>query len=106
MGPALAAANVPVEVMPVDRRVVVISLVAIALAGVAAVVAQGLMRLIWLITNISFHGVASLAPGNPPHSNLRTPMGNHVGLWVILIPAIRGLIVGLMTRYRPPSNRR
>src|SRR5439155_6597153 len=91
MEDALAAANVPVEVMPVDRRVVVISLVAIALAGVAAVVAQLLMRLIWLITGVAFHGTWSLKPS--------TPLDNHLGLWVIIIPVIGGIVVGLMARY-------
>src|SRR5204863_7641370 len=28
-----------------------------------------------------------------------TPMGNHLGLWVILVPALGGIIVGLMARY-------
>ena len=91
MGPALEAANVPVESMPVDRRVVVISLLAIALAGLAGVVAQGLMRLIFLITNLSFHHTFSFR-----HA---TPMGHHLGLWVILVPVIGGLLVGMMARY-------
>src|SRR4051812_5736562 len=56
LGPALEAAQVPIEVMPVDRRVVLISLIAIGLAAVAAVVAQVLMHLIWFITGAAFHG--------------------------------------------------
>jgi H+/Cl- antiporter ClcA len=99
MGPALAAADVPVTSLPVDRRVVIISFVAVALAAVAALVAQVLMRLIFLITNISFHGTFSFARGQLPENTLGTPLGNHLGLWVIAVPVIGGIIVGLMARY-------
>jgi H+/Cl- antiporter ClcA len=91
MGPALEQANVPVASLPVDRRVVLLSLVAIALAGAAAIVAQILVRLIWLITGIAFHGRFSFERA--------TPLGNHLGLWVIVVPAIGGIIVGFMARY-------
>ncbi len=91
MSDALAAARVPVRVQPVDRRVVWITVVAIGVAGVAAVVAQGLMRLIWLITGIAFHGLVSLRP--------QTPLDHSLGWWVIIVPAVGGLIVGLMARY-------
>lgn len=91
LGPTLEAANVPVEFMPVDKRVVFISVLAIILAGIAAIVAQVLMRLIWLITGIAFHGRFSFEPS--------TPMGHHLGLWVIIVPVIGGVIVGFMARY-------
>lgn len=91
MGPALREANVPVESSLVDRRVVLISALSIVLAIVAAVVAQGLIHLIWFITNLAFYGRFSFASTTPPQENL--------SLWVILIPVIGGLIVGLMARY-------
>jgi H+/Cl- antiporter ClcA len=99
MGPTLSAANVPVESMPVDRRVVLISLICVALGGMAALVAQVLMHLIWFITNISFHGLFSFEHGTPPVNNLGSPMGNHLGWWVIIVPALGGVIVGYMARY-------
>jgi H+/Cl- antiporter ClcA len=92
LGPALAAANMPVEGMPVDRRVVLISLVAIAVAGVAALVAQGLIWLIGWITNICFHGDFNI-------HDRGTPLGNHLGWWVVIVPALGGVIVGIMARY-------
>ncbi len=91
MGPALESAHVPVASLPVDRRVVLLSAVAVGLAAVAALVAQALMRLVWFITGLSFHGRFTFAP--------TTPMGHHLGLWVIVVPVIGGLIVGIMARY-------
>jgi len=91
MGPALAQVNVPAESSLVDARVVLISLLSIGLAVVAACIAQGLMRLIWLITNLSFFGTFS--------ASNTSPAGNALGLWVIGIPVIGGIIVGFMARY-------
>jgi H+/Cl- antiporter ClcA/CBS domain-containing protein len=91
MGPTLESAHVPIVSMPVDRRVVALSFVAIGLAGAAAIIAQVLQRLIWLITNISFHGQFSFR-----HS---TPMSHNLGLWVIVVPIIGAIIVGFMARY-------
>jgi H+/Cl- antiporter ClcA len=99
LGPALAAADVPVEAMPVDRRVVLISLISIGVGASAAVIAWLLLHLIWLITNISFHGSFTFAHGTPPGDPMGTPMGSHVGWWVVIIPAIGGVIVGYMARY-------
>jgi H+/Cl- antiporter ClcA len=99
MGPSLEQSHVPIASMPVDGRVVLISGVAIVLAAVAAVVAQILMHLIWFITNVSFHGTFSFEHGAPPQSVLGTPMGHHLGLWVIIVPVIGGIIVGFMARY-------
>ena len=59
MGPALEAADVPMRSGLVDRRTVYICLLCIVLAVVAALTAQVLVRLIVLITNISFYGKPS-----------------------------------------------
>ena len=53
----------------------------------AGLIGQILLRLIGLITNLSFYG------------QFASPTGNHLGLFVIVVPAIGGLIVGLMARY-------
>ncbi|MEO6906968.1 MAG: chloride channel protein, partial [Abditibacteriaceae bacterium] len=50
-----------------------------------------LKALIGLITNFAFYGRYSY--------KLITPFDNHLGLWVIPIPIIGGVIVGLMARY-------
>src|SRR5215471_11369314 len=72
MGPAMAVANVPVRAALVDRRVAFISLLAIVLALLAACVAQILMGMIGLITNLSFHGRWSF--------EMTSPADNHLGL--------------------------
>jgi H+/Cl- antiporter ClcA len=63
--------------------------------AIAGLVAQGLLELIYLFTNIFFYGKFSFAITNPSH--------NHLGLWVILIPAIGGLLVGIMIHYWEPT---
>lgn len=91
MSAALQSVHATPATRGVDRRVLRIAMLAVLLAAVAAMVAQALMRLVWLITGISFHGVVSIEP--------QTPIGNRLGVWVIIVPAIGGLIVGLMARY-------
>ena len=62
---------------------------------VAGLVAQGLLELIQLFTNIFFYGKFSFVYSNPAH--------NHLGLWVILIPPIGGLLVGVMIHFWEPT---
>jgi H+/Cl- antiporter ClcA len=87
----LSAAKVPRKSTLVDKRVVLICVVSIVLAVAAALIAQFLTALIGLVTNFSFYGRWSTA--------FSSPADNHLGLWVILIPAIGGLIVGAMARW-------
>jgi len=68
-----------------------ISLLAIGIAFAAGVIARLLVSLIALATNIAFRGRFSFDPV--------TPAGHHLGLWVVLVPALGGIIVGLMARY-------
>jgi len=89
--PTLAAVRAPLQSPAVNRRVVYISLLSIVVAGGAGLVAQALTRLIGLITNISFYGRFSTAFTSPAY--------NHLGLWVIGVPVVGGIIVGLMARY-------
>lgn len=72
-------------------RVIPISALAIVIGVVSAYVALALLRLIGFFTNLFFYGRAQ--------TNLVSPAGHHLGLWVILVPVIGGLIVGLMARY-------
>lgn len=94
LGPALAAVNAPVQSSLVDRRVLLIGAVATGLAVVAALIAQGLIRLISLITHLAFYGQFSdsLTDG-------ASPAHHHLGLWVIVVPIVGAIIVGLMARY-------
>lgn len=68
-----------------------LSLWAILLAVATGFIAQALIGLIGLITNISFYGRFSTA--------FVSPAGNHLGWLVLFVPVIGGLIVGVMARY-------
>ncbi len=91
LGPTLDDALVPSERSVIDRRVVVLSGLCVLLGVVAALMAQVLVHLIALITNISFYGRVSFETVGPA--------GSQLGLWVIGVPVVGGVIVGLMARY-------
>ena len=91
IGPALAGAAVPAESSLIDRRTVAVCGLAVLLAGAAALVAQGLVRVIWLATHLAFYGRFSFDPVTPPQSD--------PGWHVLFVPVVGGLIVGLMARY-------
>ncbi len=74
-----------------NPRVILISGMAIAIGFVSAFIALILLRLIGLFTNLFFFGRWGTA--------LVSPAGNHLGIFVILVPVIGGLIIGLMARY-------
>jgi CIC family chloride channel protein len=91
MGPALENVRAPTVLEPVDRRVVLISGVAILLAIAAGFVAQLLTRLIHFFTNLAFFGRLSIEPVSPADNTL--------GPWVVLVPVVGALVVGVMARY-------
>jgi H+/Cl- antiporter ClcA len=71
------------------------SALALVVGFIGGLVAQGLLELIYLFTNISFYGKWSFAITYPVH--------HHLGAWVILIPPIGGLLVGIMVYYWEPT---
>ena len=73
------------------KRLLMISALAVFIGACISIVAKLLVYLINLITNISFHQQFSIA-----HSS---PATNTYGWFVIFIPAIGGIIVGLMALY-------
>ncbi len=73
------------------KRLFTISALAALVAICISFVAKLLVYLIDLFTNISFYGSFSIEPSSPAN--------NTYGLFVIIIPAIGGLIVGLMAFY-------
>ena len=75
---------------PVSRRVFYLSLQVVINAVIIGLVAKLLVALINLITNISFYGSFSFEENGPAH--------NQLGWWVVIIPVIGGLIVGIMAR--------
>src|SRR5580704_16418898 len=75
----------------VTARVLPISGLALAIGGLASVVALALLRLIGLFTNLFYFGRWSTA--------LVSPSGNHLGYFSVLVPIGGALIIGFMARY-------
>lgn len=73
------------------RRTLYISLLGLVNAVLIGFIAKGLIHLISFVTNLSFFGTLSLHESSPSN--------NQLGLWVIVVPVIGGLIVGLMARF-------
>jgi H+/Cl- antiporter ClcA len=64
---------------------------AVAIGIVSGFVAPALTHLIGFFTNLSFYGRFS--------ASFISPAGNRLGIFVIIIPVIGGIIVGLMARF-------
>jgi chloride channel protein, CIC family len=78
-----------------EPTVAITSAYAVIVGFIAGLVAQGLLELIYLLTNVFFYGKWSFAITYPVH--------NHLGAWVILIPPIGGLLVGIMVQFWEPT---
>src|SRR6185369_15606053 len=74
-----------------DTRILILTLMALVIGVSSAIIAALLVRLIALVTNLAFFQRLSIADS--------VPATNTLGAWVILVPAIGGLIIGLMARY-------
>lgn len=74
-----------------NNRILFVSFLSVLLGAAAGVVAKILTSLIGLITNLSFYGKFSFAFTSPKY--------NALGLYVIIVPIIGAVIVGLMARY-------
>jgi CIC family chloride channel protein len=72
-------------------RLVPMSVAAIAIGVLGAVVALALLELIGLFTNLFFFGRWD--------TRMVSPAGNQLGLLVVAVPVAGALIVGLMARY-------
>lgn len=88
---ALVSENFPQKKGENKKRILIISALALLLGICVSLIAKFLILLLNLITNISFYGRFSLE-----HA---TPVGNSLGIFVIVIPALGGIIVGFMTIY-------
>jgi len=78
-----------------EPPVVKTSAFALLVGFLGGLVAQGLLQLIYLFTNIFFYGTWSFQITYPVH--------HHLGAWVIVIPPIGGLLVGLMIYLWEPT---
>jgi CIC family chloride channel protein len=72
-------------------RVIPISLLAIVIGFIAALVAWSLLRLIGFFTNLFYFGRVDFA--------MTSPALNHLGIYAIAVPVLGSIIVGLMARY-------
>jgi H+/Cl- antiporter ClcA/CBS domain-containing protein len=72
-------------------RVLPIAALAVVIGVFSAFVAAALLKLIGFFTNIFFFQRAGTA--------LVSPAGHHLGPFVIVVPVIGGLIIGVMARY-------
>jgi len=87
----LRATDMAIEPVSQKNRVLIISVLSFLIAVAISVVAKVLVYLINAVTNLSFYGTLSVANTSPANNSL--------GPWVIVIPAIGGIIVGLMALY-------
>src|SRR5271165_4507485 len=76
---------------PVQFRIVLVSFLAAAIGLIGGVVAFILYKLIGLFTNLFFFHRWSTAFASVGQ--------HHLGAWVILVPVVGGLIVGVMAKY-------
>jgi H+/Cl- antiporter ClcA/CBS domain-containing protein len=90
-GATLDYANVPQQSILVDRRIILVSALAVLLGIACGYMAQLLQNVIGFITTISFYG--------KPSFDAAPMVDNHMGLWIIVIPVLGGIIVGLMARF-------
>jgi len=74
-----------------DRRILLLSVMAIVVGVLSAITAKALVWLIAVFTNLTFYQRFS--------SDFISPTNHHLGIFVIFAPVIGGLIIGLMARY-------
>ncbi|PRC93182.1 chloride channel protein [Solimicrobium silvestre] len=74
-----------------DKRLLKISCIAIAIGACGTLAAWLLLNLIRLFTNLFFYQAFSFVT--------RSPANHHLGAWVICLPVLGGLIVGLIARF-------
>jgi chloride channel protein, CIC family len=74
-----------------NHRVLLLSAMSLIIGAFSALVAYGLIWLITAITNLAFYHQLSVAPA--------LPQGNHLGYWVVLVPVVGAIIIGLAARF-------
>lgn len=89
--PTLEAENIDPKPINNKNRIITISALAIGIAVCISFIAKLLVYLINMVTNLAFHSNFSVSPSSPATHSL--------GIWVIIVPVIGGLIVGLMALY-------
>jgi H+/Cl- antiporter ClcA len=72
-------------------RLIPIAALAMVVGAVAAYVSWALLALIGFFTNLFFFQRVGTA--------LVSPAGHHLGPWVVAVPVLGGLVIGLMAKY-------
>lgn len=78
-------------------RLVRVSLLAILIGVLAGIAAKLLDALIGLVTNLTFYGRVS--------PEIVSPLASQLGVLIIFVPALGGLLIGLMAKYGTPLVR-
>lgn len=91
MGVVIEGARMPLERSLIDRRTVFICAMAVGLAIATGFIAQLLIAIIDVVTNLAFYGRWSV--------NAVSPAQHQLGWLVLFVPAVGGLIVGLLAKY-------
>jgi len=78
-----------------DFRVLLVSVLGGIIGLIAGVVAYVLLALIAVITNLVYFQRFS--------STLPSLKDNPIGIWILIVPALGGLVVGLMAKYGTPK---
>jgi H+/Cl- antiporter ClcA len=74
-----------------DRRLLLTAAIAVPIGAMGTLAAWVLLTLIHFFSNLFFFQTVSTAD--------RSPAGHTMGAWVIVLPVIGGLVVGLMARF-------
>jgi CIC family chloride channel protein len=72
-------------------RLIKICLMSVTVAIAISLIAKFLVTLINVVTNVAFYGRLDFG--------FNSPASNHLGIWVVFIPAIGGVIVGFLALY-------
>lgn len=91
LNPTLEAENIRPQVAENKNRLITIASLAVIVAICISFIAKFLVSLIDFITNISFHHIFSFAHASPADNSL--------GWYVLIVPVVGGIIVGLMALY-------
>jgi len=91
LSPTLQRENVTLKKKYNKQRTLRLSLLAVLIAVCISFIAKLLVYLIYLITNIAFYGSFSIEPSSPVNQSY--------GIFVVAVPIVGGLIVGLMALY-------
>jgi H+/Cl- antiporter ClcA len=74
-----------------ESRIDLLTLLAVFIGLGAGIIALFIRLLIGLLTNVAFYGRFSFAFSSPQY--------NHLGVFVVVLPALGGLIAGVMIKY-------